>query len=535
MIYNDDAFTKRSTAASLLSVKADLNHKIGRVSNKYAEIYESIVAESNGLVNFLNEFRVAVNTIVNDCNDLQGLTDEELTEIQQRIEELKSILDSVEIPDLPELKKPEDIFIGSPNNCVHCDDAENGAICDAEYSCVSGFCSIGVGVQISGTSPLPGKEGGTAGGNNATTFGCYGYTVIHGESGICYKNYIVWGNCTANDGICVRNYDQELDQHCGLDYNGQYSGCLSNYEDENYKCDGDFMIHMCVYHDDNDNGDSCGLGYMSSTVTCDYMYDKSTGSAGQCMYNYSTCEENVGDAPTITCEESYFTTDIRTTEGEFITCIGYGTQDQNCPRSFQVAFGSSSCNSNFEDGNTECKTHFQASNDSNVSACIGGFKDDTHNCPSNWSYGLGKNACNINYSNESVTCAKGYITDGVNTWCDLPDGACGSCQLGYCSPANYTSCSYCPSYSPSCGESEPCEEGEHPCAWPPPCDEGEPCGESEPCYQEPTCQPCVDIIDTCSEAYSCSNTPCDPCLYMFDNCTGVCNVIRHGGQEIPQN
>lgn len=489
MIYDDSDFTKRGVEASILSIKNDINRRIGRVQLKYAEIYDAIVAESNRLVDFVNEFRAAVDTIVNECNDLQGLTDDELTEIKQRIEELKEILDSIEIPDLPKIKKPDDIFSETSSNGDE----------EPQYSCDSGFCSIGVGATVSGSSPLPGNDGG----NNATTFGCYDYTVIYGEDGECNKNYVVWGNCNAGDGICIMNYDEELDNHCGRDYTGQYDGCLSKYEDENYKCDGDFMIHMCVNHD---NGDSCGSGFMSSNITCDYMYGESSGSFGQCESNYSTCEENVGDAPSKSCEESYFTT-----EGGIITCNSYSTQDENCPQSYQIAYGTSLCVSDFKDGTNECKTNFEKTNDSqNISACTGGFKDDTHNCPSNWSYGLGKNACNLNYSDGSITCAKGYITDGVRKWCDNHDAACGRCQLGYCAPASYTPCDYCPSYSP-------------PCSYTPECGEGEP----EPCHQEPTCQPCVDITDTCGGDYACSVN----CNLAHDDCTGVCNVVRHGSND----
>lgn len=498
MIYNDSDFTKRGVEASILSIKNDLNRRIGYAQLKYGEIYDAIVAESNGLVDFLNEFRAAVDTIVNECNDLQGLTDEELTEIKQRIEELKEILDSVEIPDLPKIKAPEEIF---SEDGAACATAEFG--CDIFGSCESGFCAIGVGAQVSVSSPLPGKDNG----NNATTFGCYEYTVIYGEEGLCHKNYVVWGNCNTGDGVCIMNYDEELDNQCGRDYTGQYDGCLSKYEDENYKCDGDFMIHMCVNHD---NGDSCSLGFMSSTITCDYMYGESTGSFGQCESNYAICEANVGDAPTKTCEESYFTTKVGIT-----TCIGYATQDENCPQSYQFTVGMIECVADYKDDNTECKTNFEKAGDSqSISACTGGFKDDTYNCPTNWSYGLGKNACNLDYSDGKITCAKGYITDGVRKWCDNHDAACGKCQLGYCAPANYTPCDYCPSYSP-------------PCSYTPECSEGEP----EPCHQEPTCQPCVDIADTCGGSHSCSDSCFPNCVFMHDECTGVCNVIRHGSND----
>lgn len=507
MIYNDGDFSKRSIEASILSIKNDINRKVAQVQSRYTEIYDAIVAESNRLVEFLNEFRAAVDAIVTECNDLQGLTDEELTEIKQRIEELKQILDSIEIPDLPKIKKPDEIFI-PPSS----DSTDN-----SEGQCESGFCAIGVGEHVSGSSSLPGKEDG----NKPATFGCYEYTVMYGEEGLCNKNYIVWGNCDGEDGICVMNYDKELDDHCGQDYTGQIDGCLSNYEDDDFKCDSSFIIDMCV---NEDSGNSCGSGYMSSNVNCDYMYGEDTDYA-QCQSNFATCEENVGDAPTTTCEEGYFHDGVVAT-----VCNGYAAHDQNCPQSYLNNYGLIDCAANFKEGNNECKSNFEKTGDSSVSACNGGFKDDTHNCPTNWSYGLGKNACNADYSDGNVQCTKDYITDGEHKWCRYPDGACGPCQSGYCSPANYTQCSYCPGYTPSCGEDEPCSEGEPPCAWPPPCDD-EPCGESEPCYQEPTCQPCVTLTDTCGGPYGCSDSCYPVCVLGHDDCEGVCNVIRHGSND----
>lgn len=449
MIYNDIEFSKRGVEASILSIKNDINRKIGLVELRYNDVYNAIIEENNRLIDFLNEFRAAVDAIVNECNDLQGLTDDELTEIKQRIEELKQILDSIDIPDLPKIKKPDEVF-SEPSNGND----------KPQYGCESGFCSIGVGVQISGSSPLPGNNDG----NNATTFGCYEYTVIYGEGGECNKNYVVWGNCNAGDGVCVMNYDEELDNHCGRDYTGQYDGCLSKYEDENYKCDGDFMIHMCVNHD---NGDSCALGFMSSTTTCDYMYGESAGSFGQCESNYSICEENVGDAPTKSCEESYFTT-----EGGITTCNGYATQDENCPQSYQVAYGMSGCVADYRDGNNYCNSNYEKSDGSqSITACTGGFKDGTTSCEGRWqdSEVGNMNACQRNYRNGHVSCTKNYVTDGHFVYCDNSDTAChrcvncDSCVGGAnCSSCNSPSCFSCygksNGSSPPCGESTPCEQ-----------------------------------------------------------------------------
>lgn len=481
MIYNDTDFTKRGVEASILSIKNDINRRIGRVQLKYGEIYDAIVAESNGLVDFVNEFRAAVDIIVNECNDLQGLTDDELTEIKQRIEELKQILDSIEIPDLPKIKKSDEIF-SEPSDGN--DEPQDG--------CESGYCSIGVGAQVSGSSPLPGNNGG----NNATTFGCYDYTVIYGEDGECNKNYVVWGNCNAGDGICIMNYDEALDTQCGLNYTGQYDGCLSKYEDENYKCDGDFMIHMCVNHD---NGDSCGSGFMSSNTTCDYMYGESSGSFGQCESNYSTCEENVGDAPTKSCEESYFTT-----EGGITTCNGYSTQNENCPQSYQVAYGVSGCVADYRDSDNYCNSNYEKSDGSqSITTCSHGFNDGTINCGGGWSTSEVGNmdVCAYNFSANGVTCQKNYCTDGTHKYCDNNDAACGGClRCVGCVSSNCTTCNnpgcygtYCPSYTP-----EPCGEG-----GPPPCSDDVPCGQCPDYTPEQPCNICDGTTSYCISGDDC--------------------------------
>jgi len=451
MVYNDIEFSKRGVEASILSIKNDINRKIGLVELRYNDVYNAIIEENNKLVDFLNEFRAAVDTIVNECNNLQGLTDDELTEIKQKIEELKEILDSIDIPDLPKIKKPDEIF-SEPSNG---NDKPQGG-------CESGFCAIGVGAQVSGSSPLPGKDGG----NNVTTFSCYDYTVIYGEAGECNKNYVVWGNCNADNGVCIINYDEEeLDNQCGRDYTGHYEGCLSKYGDENYKCDGDFMMHMCV---NRDNGDSCSLGFMSSTTTCDYMFGKRLGSFGQCESNYATCEENVGDAPFRTCEESYFAT-----KDGITVCNGYTITDfRICPQSYQVADGMTGCVADYKDGDTECKANFEKTNDSqSISACTGGFKDGTTSCEGRWQDSDVGNmsACQRNYRNGHVSCTKNYITDGHFVYCDNSDTAChrcvncDSCVGGAnCSSCNSPSCYNCygnsDGSSAPCGESAPCEQ-----------------------------------------------------------------------------
>lgn len=447
MVYNDIEFSKRGVEASILSIKNDINRKIGLVELRYNDVYNAIIEENNKLVDFLNEFRAAGDAIVNECNDLQGLTDEELTEIKQKIEELKEILDSIDIPDLPKIKKPDEIF-SEPSNG---NDKPQGG-------CVSGFCAIGVGAQVSGSSPLPGKDGG----NNATTFGCYDYTATDGGVGLCNKNYVVWGNCSAENGICVTNYNEELDNQCSLGYAGHKAGCLSRFIDGDSQCYSSFIIDMCV---NEDNGSSCGSGYMSSNVDCGYMYGEDTDYA-RCESNFATRGINVGDAPSTTCEESYFH------DGATTVCNGYGTQDGNCPQSYQVADGMTGCVADYKDGDTECKNNFEKTNDSqSISACTGGFTDGTTSCEGRWQDSEVGNmsACQRNYRNGRVSCTKNYVTDGHFVYCDNSDSACrrcvncDSCVGGAnCSSCNSPSCFSCygksNGSSPPCGESTPCEQ-----------------------------------------------------------------------------
>lgn len=494
MIYNDDKITKRGIEASVLSIKNDLNRRIGRVQLKYTEIYDAIVAESNGLVDFVNEFRAAVNTIVNECNDLQGLTDEELTEIKQRIEELKQILDSIEIPDLPKIKKPEEIFIEDTNND---DDEEN----EPTY------------IPVDIPNPMPESNN-----PDSTAFFCgdYSASVNDGDLGdpVCKRNYVIWAN-NMDTGACVTEFDEET-YEAGRT-NG-YTGCMSKYEANDMNCYSGFATsvtdvetasgtQVCIRGFSAQNGTNCEGDYVQDTIHRD-------------------CAINFSNAAGENCTEEYYF------DGTNINCDKFSGYGMQCPESYAYGTSLETCSHGYNDGHIDCKTNYGFTPGSqSITKCKDGFGMDDIKCPSNWSYGLGKNACNSAYSDENITCAKGYITDGAHTWCDYPDGACGPCQSGYCSPANYSPCQYCPGYTPSCGEDEPCSEGEPPCAWPPPCDDSEPCGESEPCYQEPTCQPCVTLTDTCGGPYGCNDSCYPVCVLGHDDCTGVCNVIRHGSND----
>lgn len=473
MIYNDTDFTKRGVEASILSIKNDINRRIGRVQLKYTEIYDAIVAESNGLVDFVNEFRAAVDTIVNECNDLQGLTDEELTEIKQRIEELKQILDSIEIPDLPKIKKPDDIFSGTPSNG---EEEEN----KVTY------------IPIDSPNPMPPSSN-----PDSTAFFCgdYSASVNDGSLGdpVCKANYVVWNN-DMQSGACVTEYNEDTYEAGRTD---GFTGCMTKYEADDMNCYTGFATRVidvetaageqvCISGFSAQNGTSCEADYVQDTTHRDCAVNFSNAAGENCV------------------EEYYF-------DGTNVNCDKFSGYGMDCPESYAYGTGLESCSHDYKDNDITCKTNYGTTPGSQtITKCTGGFGMDGINCPSNWSYGLGKNACNLNYSDGSITCAKGYITDGVRKWCDNHDAACGRCQLGYCAPANYTPCDYCPSYSP-------------PCSYTPECGEGEP----EPCHQEPTCQPCVDIADTCGGDYACSVN----CNLAHDDCTGVCNVVRHGSND----
>ena len=88
MIYSNIENTELGLDASVLSVKIDLDKKISTVQERYTDIYNAIVSEYNSLVEFLDEFKRMANTIIDECNRLQGLTDEELTNIKKKIETL---------------------------------------------------------------------------------------------------------------------------------------------------------------------------------------------------------------------------------------------------------------------------------------------------------------------------------------------------------------------------------------------------------------------------------------------------------------
>lgn len=432
MIYNDIDFSKRGVEASILSIKNDINRKIGLVELRYNDVYNAIIEENNKLVDFLNEFRAAVDTIVNECNDLQGLTDEELTEIKQRIEELKQILDSIDIPDLPKIKKPEDVFSGITEEKP-----------DNKFTYI----------PIDSPNPMTGSNN-----PDSTAFFCgdYSASVNDGDLGdpACKANYVIWNN-DMQSGACVTGYDEETYEAGRTD---GFTGCMAKYEADDMNCYSGFATRVidvetaageqvCISGFSAQNGTSCEADYVQDTMHRDCAVNFSNAAGENCV------------------EEYYF-------DGTNVNCDKFSGYGMDCPESYAYGTGLESCSNEYKDGTITCNSKYGYTPGSqSIGSCQNGFSDGITSCEGRWQDSEVGNmsACQRNYRNGHVSCSKNYVTDGHFVYCDNRDSACrrcvncDSCVGGAnCSSCNSPSCYNCygksDGSSPPCGESTPCEQ-----------------------------------------------------------------------------
>lgn len=464
MIYNNSE-NMEGLDASVLSVKIDLDKKISIVQERYTDIYNAIVSEYNSIVEFLDEFKRMANVIIDECNRLQGLTDEELTNIKKKIEELKNILDSIDIPDLPSIKPPDEFFGDEP-------DGDGGEEEDDTA------CHIGFGSTVTGTPPSMGggeDEGGTGG----SRFYCGEYDPSYGAedepvgaSG-CRRDFIIWGD-GETEGTCVHDYggdgevpttenewvgcvsdwtDPTNGVNCQINYQvGQGNNtCFSGFSDptKDYNCES--------YYTDDRLGNTLCDGYSHSTLSCDegYFQDIDNGTALCDGYSASW------DGTTIDCH-GYFS--------------GSPTEPEMCSGGFTT--NGISCNNGYLNEIAEVG----CTSGQNVTSCLGGYANGNVSCPHNWqeSENNGNRGCQSDFSDGTVTCHNYYLTDGTFAGCGSGDNVCAPCIGTYC-PSYSPSCTGCDNPrcygcdDPNCYSNDGCGEGETPVV--PPCGEG--CGNCE--------------------------------------------------------
>lgn len=454
MIYNNSENTELGLDASVLSVKIDLDKKISTVQERYTDIYNAIISEYNSLVEFLDEFRRMANVIIDECNRLQGLTDEELTNIKKKIEELKNILDSIDIPDLPSIKPPEEILVGGS-------DGDGGEEDDDTA------CHIGFGSTVTGTPPpIGGGDGETTG----YRFYCGEYNPSAvGPDGGCKRNFITWDS-GETEGTCSNEYDGDGEVPTSI---GGWSGCLYEYSDNQINCQTDFLTS-------GTGTDNCYSGF-KSTITdevCESLYTGGRDGVNCDGYSHSTlsCDEGYGS--------NYNTGDSWC--GEY--SASWDGTTINCP----VGFSDGSikmCNLNFTTNGVNCSIGYistpagtDCTSGQNVTNCSGGYANGNVSCPHNWqeSENNGNRGCRSDFSDGSVTCHNYYLTDGTFVGCGSGDNICAPCIGTYC-PSYSSSCTGCDNPrcygcdNPTCYSNDGCGEGETPVV--PPCGEG--CGNCE--------------------------------------------------------
>lgn len=459
MIYSNSENTELGLDASVLSVKADFDRKISIVQERYTDIYNAIVSEYNNLVEFLNEFKRMANTIVDECNRLQGLTDEELTNIKRKIEELKNILDSIDIPDLPSIKPPEENFGG--------DSSGDGG--DGEDDTA---CHIGFGSTVTGTPPSIG--GGGDGGIGGSRFYCGEYDPSADPTYGCRRDFILWGD-GEEDGTCVHDYggDGEIPT-----IPGEWSGCISDWTDPTIGVD----CHLNFQVTKGSGGERCYSGYKNTTTgySCEFTYNNDADG--------TYCDDMYTNSAGLSCDESY-NADFNTGDS---FCSGYSASWDgttiSCPSMFSDG-SVSQCSVNFTTNGVNCNSGYisapagaDCTTGQNVTGCSGGYANGNVSCPSNWSESEnnGNRGCQRDFSDGSVTCHNYYMTDGTFAGCGSGDNICAPCIGTYC-PGYSSSCTGCDDPrcygcdDPNCYSNDGCGEGETPVV--PPCGEG--CGNCE--------------------------------------------------------
>ena len=471
MIYNNSENMELGMDASVLSVKIDLDKKISTVQERYTDIYNAIVSEYNSLVEFLDEFRRMANVIVDECNRLQGLTDEELTNIKKKIEELKNILDSIDIPDLPSIKPPEEILVGGPDG--------DGGEEEDDTACHRGF-----GSTVTGT---PSSMGGGEGGTGGSRFYCGDYDPSADSTSGCRRDFIIWGD-GETEGTCVHDYggDGEVPTTAG-----DWVGCISDWTDpDGFTCQLNYQMS-------GDSEERCYSGFSNPTegYSCEsyYTFDPD-----------GTFCDGYGNPAGLSCDEGYVEDLNNGTalcggysaswDGTTIDCPNYFSGSPEKPESCSGGFTANdiSCNNSYlnETAEVDCTAGQY------VTSCLGGYANGNVSCPHNWleSENNGNRGCQSDFSDGTVTCHNYYLTDGTFAGCGSGDNICSPCIGTYC-PSYSPSCTGCDSprcYScdnPTCYSNDGCGEGETPVV--PPCGEG--------------CDNCESMCQGVGDAPSCGN------------------------------
>lgn len=479
MIKTND--TDTGLKASILSYRGDITYFINEIIARYKYALTILAGMSSSAKDIKDYLSRTIEDIFDTIDYIESKMpegqSEYVDELRATAEEIRRILDTVIIPDIPDIggDEPEcgmayerdqcqdGYCIGQPSisggggtECDACFDFSSGVdMCPTGFSCPgfkvgSGGCTGGF--DTSGCHPF------------TNGYDCYSYNAATGK---CYGDYFVGNICVTS--YCTGDFQDSDHSDCqdfGSDiwcysaYNDYCSGAFTSYDDEDgqstFSCTeynisnthcGDYGSEMaehgletsCISY--SDGNFSCGEygqwgdytkcdEYSDGTINCASSYSKGIETKPHYCVGYEGCVEYGSNEGGEICMSDYSSGDL-SCEGKY----GNDVSTPDCPSDFD------SCSGDFTDGDAKCNGY--TNNNSHIN-CSGEYTADGVECDGNYdssnvcsSYGCsgygcsGYNSCSGCYSKapDDPPCTKGTCTECVDGG---KDAGCPSytCQAG---------------------------------------------------------------------------------------------------------
>lgn len=457
--------TDTGLKASILSYRGDITYFINEIIARYKYAL-TILAEMSSSAKDIKEYLSRTIEDIFDTIDyieskMPKGQSEYVDELRATAEEIRRILDTVVIPDIPDIggdepecgmayerdQCQEGYCIGQPSTsggggteCDACFDFSSGVdMCPTGFSCPgfkagSGGCTGGF--DTSGCHPF--TDG----------YDCYSYNAIEGK---CYGDYFVGNVCVTS--YCTGVFHDSDHSECDWSFgsvtwcqNGYTQDCVVHYTSEDYE-DGVSSFY-CEEYGVLDSqcklyANTIGLGGFSEDCESSYSNGNlSCGGYGRSAANDISCDASYSDG-TNTCASSYvFISDFEKPQ----SCIGY-----NGCTAYASNEGGEICMSGYSSGDTSCEGKY--GNDVSTPNC----PSDFDSCSGDFTDGDAK--CNgYTNNNNHINCSGDYTSDGVE--CDGPYDSTNVCSSSHgCSGygcSGYKSCSGCYGKAP---DDPPCTKG----------------------------------------------------------------------------
>lgn len=455
--------TDTGLKASILSYRGDITYYINEIIARYKYALTILAGMSSSAKDIKDYLSRTVEDIFDTIDYIESKMpagqSEYVDELRETAEEIRRILDSVVIPDIPDIggDEPECGMVYDRDQCQdgYCigqpssgGGSESG--CDACFD-----YSAGVNTCPSGFS-CPGFKAGSGGctggfdtsGCHPFTDGieCYSYDIGYGK---CYEDYFVGNLCVTS--YCASDF-QEVDRPvCEFgsisSCNSKYSqDCMSAFNSVDWK-DGSSSFGCMEY---SVLGSQCydysseidGLGNIES---CETYANDSLNCSGYSMASLSdsvSCHSSYSDG-TNTCSSSY---ERSIFHGGKVSCVEY-----NGCAAYASNEGGEICMTGYSSGDTSCEGKY--GNDVSTPDC----PSDFDSCSGDFTDGDAKCSGYTN-NNSHIKCSGDYVSDGVE--CDGNFDSTNVCSASHgCSGygcSGYNSCSGCYSKAP---DEPPCTKG----------------------------------------------------------------------------